>query len=162
MKKAIKIVAPLLVLALFSCQEAKKEEAKEETAVVEAPALTKAEVEAAVNSFNTAMVAVDGAALDSITDGDLTYGHSSGVLQDKAEFLDQVLHGSFKFLDLKALDQSIHIYGNTAIVRHIFDSNATNNGESVHVHIGNVQVYQKQDGVVKLIARQAFKLPEAQ
>lgn len=39
-----------------------------------------------------------------------------------------------------------------------FDSDAANSGKAVHVHIGNVLIFQKQDAQWKLLARQAYKL----
>ncbi|MHA6246780.1 nuclear transport factor 2 family protein [Pontibacter sp. CAU 1760] len=117
-----------------------------------------AEVATAVEKFNQAMVSADKDQLNNITAEELSYGHSSGKVQDKAAFVDDVVNGAFDFLKINVSDQSVRIAGNTAIVRHIFSSEATNNGNRVNIRIGNLLIWQKQKGHWKLLARQAFKL----
>lgn len=122
--------------------------------------ITIDEVQQAVSIFNEAMVNPTVELMDDLCADELTYGHSSGLIQNKAEFIDDIVNGPFDFLSLEAADQSIHISGNTAIVRHIFLAKGTNAGEVADVRIGNVQVYQKdKQGKLKLLARQAYKLP---
>ncbi len=82
------------------------------------------------------------------------------LIQDRAGFIDDIVNGPFDFSSVEAPDQTIHISGNTAIVRHIFLAKASNAGEPVDIRIGNVQVYQKgKNGKLRLLARQAYKLP---
>lgn len=111
-------------------------------------------------SFNRAMVDPTPELMDSLCSDELTYGHSSGLIQNKTEFISDVVNGPFDFLSVEAPDQAINLLGNTAIVRHIFLAKASNRGEPVDIRIGNVQVYQRNnDGSWKLLARQAYKLP---
>ncbi|MFD2099224.1 nuclear transport factor 2 family protein [Flagellimonas iocasae] len=118
-----------------------------------------ADVEKAIVKFNNAMVNADSIQLVDLVSNELTYGHSSGLVQNKREFIDDVIHGPFNFSMIQNPDQSIHMVGGTAIVRHVFEAKATNEGKTVDIRIGNMQVYQKsQDGDWKLLARQAFKL----
>ncbi|GBF17860.1 MULTISPECIES: nuclear transport factor 2 family protein [Arenibacter] len=122
--------------------------------------ITIDEVQRTVSTFNEAMVNPSTELMDSLCADELTYGHSSGLIQNKAAFIDDIVNGPFDFLSLEAADQTITISGNTAIVRHIFLAKGTNAGEPADVRIGNTQVYQKaRDGALKLLARQAYKLP---
>lgn len=116
------------------------------------------EVAEAVSKFNKAMVDADKKALNKITSDKLSYGHSSGIVENKTEFVDAVVNGPFDFLTLEGEDQTILVAGETAVVRHIFVSKASNAGSPVDVRIGNVLVWQKEGGQWKLLARQAFKL----
>jgi ketosteroid isomerase-like protein len=127
---------------------------------VAACAQSKAETEvaAAVDKFNQAMVSADKNQLDKLTAEQLSYGHSSGKVQDKTAYIDDVVNGPFDFLTIDVVDQTITMAGETAIVRHVFTSKATNNGDPTDIKIGNVMVWQKQKGQWKLLARQAFKL----
>ncbi|RAJ09245.1 nuclear transport factor 2 family protein [Arenibacter echinorum] len=118
------------------------------------------EVQKAVTAFNKVMVNPTAELMETLCSEELTYGHSSGLIQNKDAFIDDLVNGPFDFLSLEAADQTIHISGNTAIVRHIFLAKGTNAGEPVDVRIGNMQVYQKgKDGKLRLLARQAYKLP---
>ena len=116
------------------------------------------EVAAAVEQFNKALVSADKGQLEKLTAPELSYGHSSGKVQDKAVFVEDVVSGPFDFLEINAQDQTITMAGNTAVVRHTFTSKATNEGAPTDIKIGVMQVWQKQQGTWKLLARQAFKL----
>ena len=53
---------------------------------------------------------------------------------------------------------SIAVVGNAAIARHLFEAEMETDGKPTSVKIGALQVWQKQDGNWKLLARQGFKL----
>ncbi|HZJ20637.1 MAG TPA: nuclear transport factor 2 family protein [Pricia sp.] len=116
------------------------------------------ELDSAVKELYRAMVDKDGKTLENLTAKDLTYGHSSGKIEDKTQYIDAVLNGPFEFSSIVPEDQNIHISGKTAIVRHIFVAEGTNDGEPADVRIGIMMTYQKQNGKWKLLARQAYKL----
>ena len=48
--------------------------------------------------------------------------------------------------------------GDAAIVRHLWESESETDGKPTSTKIGVLQVWQKQDGNWKLLARQGFKL----
>src|SRR5688572_14323986 len=50
-------------------------------------------VTAAVEAFRKAMVAGDRSALEKLTADELTYGHSSARLEDKAQFVESLADG---------------------------------------------------------------------
>jgi len=112
----------------------------------------------AVEELYKAMVDKDENALENLTAKDLTYGHSNGKIEDKAQYVDAILNGPFVFSSIVPDEQNIYISGRTAIVRHIFVAKGTNAGEPTDVRIGVMMTYQKQDGKWKLLARQAYKL----
>ena len=51
------------------------------------------------------------------------------------------------------------VAGNAAIARHIWLSESELDGKATTTRIGVLQVWQKQDGDWKLLARQGFSLP---
>lgn len=128
------------------------------TVAASAQSKDEGEVAAAVEKFNQAMVQADGGSLERLTAEELSYGHSSGKVQDKTAFVEDVVKGPFDFVTIDVADQTIKMAGETAVVRHVFSSQATNNGSPTNIRIGNVLVWQKQAGEWKLLARQAFKL----
>lgn len=118
------------------------------------------EVSAAVESLRVAMLDGNKLALESLTASDLSYGHSGGNIEDKAAFVDAIVSGRNDFIKLELSAHSIKIVGkDLAIVRHNFKAEATANGAPITPNIGVLQVWQKQKGSWKLLARQAFKLP---
>lgn len=151
------------VFILMGCKQNSNKSEKENienSSTVQQESLSIEEVQQAVLIFNKAMVDPTVELMEGLCAEELTYGHSSGLIQNKAEFIDDIVNGPFDFISLEAPEQTILISGNTAIVRHIFLAKGTNAGEPVDVRIGNMQVYQKdKDGKLKLLARQAYKLP---
>lgn len=111
-----------------------------------------------VEKLNKAIVDPEKGLLESIASEGLSYGHSGGKVQNKAQFVDDLVNGAFNFSSVNALDQTISISGDNAIVRHTLVAKATNAGVPTDIRIGNVMVWRKESGQWKLLARQAFKL----
>ena len=116
-------------------------------------------VAAAVEKLRKAMVASDKAALGSLAAEQLSYGHSNGLVEDKAAFIDQFVTGKSVFLNITLSDQTIRIVGDAAIVRHHLVGDTNNNKVPGKADIIILMVWQKQKGEWKLLARQAAKLP---
>lgn len=128
---------------------------------VNAFAQTKDEkdVAAAVEFMRKAMVDGDRANLTKLAADDLSYGHSSGKIQDKKEFVEAIASGASDFVTIDLTDQTIKVAGNTAIVRHKLSAQTNDGGKPGSTVLGIMLVFQKQKGAWKLLARQAYKLP---
>ena len=159
MKKFTPLVFALVFLSILAC---KGENKNPEPAVRETrekgSALTKSEVEDAVQALNDALADPEKSSLEDMTSKKLLYVHSSGKVQDREEFIDDLINGPFDFLSVDISDESIHISGDTAIARHVLSAKGTNKGEPADVHIGIMLVFQKKNGKLQLLARQAYKL----
>jgi hypothetical protein len=117
------------------------------------------EVAAAVDNLMKGFIDADKTILDNLTAEELNYGHSAGKVQNKAEFIDEVVSGKpLDYLKIDLEGQSIKVTGKTAVVRHIFNAETSSNGSPGKLRIGIMQVWQKQKGKWKLVARQAYKL----
>ena len=111
----------------------------------------------AVANLTKAMLAGDKAKLDALVADQLSYGHSSGVVQDKTVFVDVIASKKtvYKSIDLSA--QTVAVVGNNAIVRHAWlGESGTGDGKWNASKLGVLQVWQKQGADWKLLARQAF------
>ena len=116
-------------------------------------------VAAAVEDFKTGIINADRELLESITSDKLVYGHSGGNVQNKAEFIEEIVSlQPNDYLTIDLSEQTITVSGNTAVVRHIYSSDYTSNGVEGSLRIGNVLIWQKQEGKWKLLARQAYRL----
>jgi ketosteroid isomerase-like protein len=116
------------------------------------------EITAAVESLRKAMLDGDKASLDNLTSADLSYGHSSGLLEDKATFVDVIASGKNDFKVMEITELVVKFSGPVAIVRHKMKADLINNGNPSSVNIGVMQIWQKEKGKWKLVARQAYKL----
>ncbi|NWC96396.1 MULTISPECIES: nuclear transport factor 2 family protein [unclassified Pseudomonas] len=122
-----------------------------------APAATDKDVAAAVDRMTQAMLHKDIPQLQALTANNLTYGHSSGKIQNKQEFIADIETGRSGFKTLEMQKQTITLNGDTALVRNHFSAQAVNSGVEVPTEIENFQVWQKQKGKWLLIGRQAYK-----
>lgn len=135
----------LLIGVLFSA--AVQAQSKDEQAVAEA-----------VETLRTAMVDADEATLRQITADELTYGHSSGNLEDKSQFVDALASGKSDFENMDLTEQTVTVVGKTALVRHELTASVVDSGNAADIHLGVLLVWQKQGSQWKLLARQAYKL----
>lgn len=122
-----------------------------------APAATDKDVAVAVDHLTQAMLHKDIPQLQALTANNLTYGHSSGKIQNKQEFIADIETGRSGFKTLEMQKQTITLNGDTALVRNHFSAQAVNSGVEVPTEIENFQVWQKQKGKWLLIGRQAYK-----
>jgi len=118
----------------------------------------EAAVAQAVETFRKAMLANDRGQFEALCADQMSYGHSGGRIETKKQFIDDATSGKsvWKFLNLS--DQSIQIVGNNAIVRNILTGDLESEGKITPIKIGILWVWQKQDGLWKLLARQAYRL----
>src|SRR5260370_21002835 len=113
----------------------------------------------AVANLTKAMLAADKAKLDSLVVDQLSYGHSGGTIQDKAEFVGVIASKKTVYKSIELSKQTVAVVGNNAIVRHAWESESgTGDGKWNVSKIGVMQVWLKQGADWKLLARQAFKV----
>ena len=134
-------------------------------AVASVPAFAQAgdsaAVAEAVSNLTKAMLAADKAKLEALTADQLSYGHSSGVVQTKTVFVDVIASKKNVYKSIELSNQTIAVAGNNAIVRHnwVGESGPADGSKWSVSKIGILQVWQKQGADWKLLARQAFAKP---
>ena len=117
-------------------------------------------VKKAVADMRTAYLKQDKAALESMTAPQLTYSHSDGRIEDKAQFIKGVMDRKATVKSLEYPELTVAVAGDTAIVRHLWVSESELDGKVTNTRIGVMQVYKKQDGGWKLLARSSYRFPE--
>ena len=101
----------------------------------------------------------DKAKLESLTAEQLSYSHSDARLEDKAKFIDGAMTRKATFKSLEWPELTVEIVGNNAVVRHLWVSESELDGKVTNTKIGVMQIWQKQDGGWKLLARASWRLP---
>ena len=139
-----KLICLIMVLAIINGSMA---QSKEEAAV-----------NAAVENLKKAMIDGDKAALEKITSDKLSYGHSSGRVEDRATFVDNIVTGKSDFVTIELTNQTVAVSGDAAIVRHTLSATTNDSGNPSSVKLNIMLIFQKQKGQWKLLARQAVKV----
>ena len=114
-----------------------------------------------VEMLRKTLITPDKKVLEELAADDLSYGHSTGVVEDKAAFVDAMVKGRVVFTSITLSDQTIKIVGDVAIVRHRFMADLNNNNTPTKVDIIVLLIWQKQKDEWKLLARQAARIPAA-
>ena len=112
-----------------------------------------------VLELRRAMIDGDRKALETLTSDRLSYGHSSGLVEDKAAFIKKLVTGESDFVNMELSDQTVSVSGQTAIVRHRLDAEIKDGGKPSKVRLQVLLVWQKHGGDWRLLARQAIRLP---
>src|SRR5712672_4425381 len=73
------------------------------------------DVLAAMDAWKQATMKKDGAALEKLLHADLTYSHSSGHNQDKADVVKTVTTGKATTASIDFSETTVRVYGNTAL-----------------------------------------------
>lgn len=123
-----------------------------------AQSVAEKEVAKKVEELSAAILHPSKEVLTALVADELTYGHSGGKVQNKQQFVDDLVNGPFHFLTLEATNQTISVAGDNAMVRHTLSFDFSNNGTNGHLNVGNLLVWKKIKGNWKLLARQAYKL----
>jgi ketosteroid isomerase-like protein len=139
-----KMICLIMILGIINCTMA---QSKEEAAV-----------NAAVENLKKAMIDGDKTGLQNITSDKLSYGHSSGRVEDKAAFVDNIVTGKSDFVTIELTNQTVSVSGDAAIVRHTLSATTNDSGNPGSVKLNILLVWQKQKGQWKLLARQAVKV----
>jgi ketosteroid isomerase-like protein len=104
-----------------------------------------------------ATVKKDVATLDKIYHPDLTYGHSSGLTQDKATVLRGV-QGQRIVESMKFSGMAIRIYGNVALAKGITDLRDGTPGQMVDNHLNILWVLVRGTDGWQVVARQTTRV----
>ncbi|MBS0240720.1 MAG: nuclear transport factor 2 family protein [Proteobacteria bacterium] len=126
-----------------------------------AMAVTKDEagVAAAVEALRVAIIKADKKALTKLLDDKVVYVHSAGNQQSKAVCIDAYTNGKSTYKKLDLTDHVIQVAGTNAVARHTFAADIQRaDGKVDSVKIGIMQVWKKEGGAWKLLARQGYKI----
>jgi ketosteroid isomerase-like protein len=118
------------------------------------------DITASIESLKKAMLTVDTAALNQLTAEKLSYGHSSGLVEDKKEFIRKMTSKENVYTNIIISEQGITMSGDVAIVRNLQEVFVNNEGKPAQLKLIVMMVWQKQDKQWKLLARQAVRKPE--
>jgi hypothetical protein len=104
------------------------------TILAHAQSADAAAVEQAGETLRKLMINPDQPALEQIFADQLSYGHSDGRVQTKAEFVDALVNGKSVFKSISLTGQTISIVGDIAIVRHRFEADTVQWHASAAAH----------------------------
>jgi ketosteroid isomerase-like protein len=116
------------------------------------------EVLTAMNAWKQAMIARDRATLEKLFAPGLSYTHSSGKHETKAEAIETAIKGKDRIESLELSETAVSIYGTTALVQAKIIMRMTS-GEAVNtLQLDVLHVWMKNGSRWQMIARHAARL----
>jgi hypothetical protein len=116
------------------------------------------EVPAAMDSSKQAMMAKDRGTLQKLFHQELTYTHSSGNIETKAEAIKAVVEGCTKIEGIDQMNNNIRVYGNTALVNGKVDFRKNPGGQVSKAHLGILHVCVIGSTGWQMVAQHALRL----
>jgi hypothetical protein len=108
-----------------------------------------------------AMVKGDRAALEKLLADDLTYTHSTALLESKEQFLKSVTSGNIDYVSIvpNEADWKVRINGDTAVVNGVAAVNVIDTGKDRKIRIRFTTVQANRGGAWQLLAWQSTVVP---
>jgi ketosteroid isomerase-like protein len=105
-----------------------------------------------------AMTQRDTALLRSLLADDLTYLHSNGLLESKAEHLANIGAGNLVYSNIEPVEMNVRVHGRSAIGNGVIKVHGTVKGNAFDILIRYTDIYLKTKGNWQLAAWQSLKL----
>jgi sugar phosphate isomerase/epimerase len=118
--------------------------------------LNRQAIEISVEQLHRAMVEADSLQLHNLTTEELTYGHSSGSIEDRDTYIGSILGGD-DYISIDFTDQDITIKDDMAWVRGNINIVLMTDGKENPINLKVLYVFGRQDGYWKLFSRQAVR-----
>ncbi|MBD1434497.1 nuclear transport factor 2 family protein [Sphingobacterium sp. DN00404] len=116
-------------------------------------------VETATKALIDAMLKPNAQVLNKLASDKLSYGHSSGTIETKEQFVQTLISGASVFEEIQTTGQTVDVQDNTAIVRHTLSAKTNDPGKGpASIRLGIMLTWVKSNDSWQLLGRQAFKL----
>jgi sulfur carrier protein ThiS len=112
-------------------------------------------------ALRKAIVGQEKTALAALCAEQLSYGHSDGRVENKAQCINGVMTRKALITSLTLSEHSIAVVGTAAVARHTWASESATDGKTTSTKIGVLQVWQQQGGTWQWLARQSVRPPHA-
>ncbi len=114
---------------------------------------------ARVEALNDAVFGTKNeAVIRDLVSSKLTYGHSSGNLEDQQTMIRNASGSKTVYNNKLTERMGLYFVDKTAVVRYIFRATSVENGKETPLNLGLLQVWAKEQRKWKLVARQAVKV----
>ena len=110
-----------------------------------------------LRNFHQELVNGNITSISRHTDVQLSYGHSNGWVESRAEMIKNLETGYLNYNSFKEDSLQVVISGNRAYARFVADINVTMNGKEGSFHLKVLEVWVRKGKRWLLFARQAVK-----
>jgi hypothetical protein len=107
-----------------------------------------------------AMLAFDYAALDKILSDDVSYIHSTGVVEDKAAYFAGLRRGEYEYGDIDRISGTTKVFVGVAMTTGVITMLVGAKGSAKStIRLQHVLIWAEEHGAWRLLLRQATRIP---
>lgn len=119
-----------------------------------------AKMEVMMNMMNlkNSLVSKDSVTLSKLLSDDVTYGHTNGLIQTKAQLIRSVMSGEQDYKSIEPSDMNVRVYEKTAVVTMNSKVVMQYQGKPLEMQMFVTLTWIKIKDDWKLVARQSVKL----
>jgi hypothetical protein len=119
----------------------------------------RAAILAALDRLGQAVIHKDRPTLEEIYADDLSYGHTTGEVLDKAKTVERNLDPNQHYSSIDVTDVAVRAYGSYALVTHKIAFHLIKDSGPQVANLGGLDIWIKNPHGWQLLARQLTKLP---
>lgn len=116
------------------------------------------QLEAIENQRFEAMVKKDTAFLQTALADDLTYTHSNGFVENKAQHIENIKAGTIEYRSMQPESANIQVYKKTAVINGFVKVSGVYKDTEFNIRLRYMDVYIKKRGKWRLAAWQSVKV----
>jgi ketosteroid isomerase-like protein len=118
----------------------------------------KDDLKKAITDLNKALLQKDSVTLKRLLHEDLTYGHSTGWIENRQEVIRNLYNGKLTYTKIEQQEPKIWVEGKTALVRKDAIAAIMLDGKPQDLKLHVLQVWVKTKKGWQLMSRQSVKL----
>ena len=105
-----------------------------------------------------AMIAQDMAKLEPMLAEELYYGHSTGLVENKPQFLESIRSGQFRYRSIEVKHLDVRLYDEVALVTGLIHVRVEMKGQPLETDLRYSDAYARRDGRWQLVAWQSARV----
>lgn len=117
----------------------------------------KMEVMMKMSQLRSGLLSRDSISLSKLLSNDVTYGHTNGMVQTKAELIHDLMTRTQDYKSIEPSGMNIRVYNNTAVVNINVGIKMEYNTKPLDMNMHVVLVWVKKNDNWELVARQSVK-----
>jgi ketosteroid isomerase-like protein len=122
-------------------------------------AKAEADVMAGMEAWRQAMMKKDSAAFERLYHADLSYGHSNGQIETKAEAIQHIVTSKADYAAVDFVDTKVKVHGNFALVTGRVNFKQVTDGKPTDVKLIVLHVWVRGPQGWQMIGRQSTREP---
>ena len=111
-----------------------------------------------MRDLKNSLIGKDSVTLSSLLADDVTYGHTNGIIQSKAQLIRSVMSGEQDYKTIEPSNMNTRVYNNTGVVTMNSKVIMNYQDKPLELNMFVTLVWIKNNNDWKLVARQSVKL----